>query len=187
MKPIITKEDIERKEKRNKIVIGIILILLMGLSTAGYAFYDNAGRTSPKVVYNNIKFVLNDDGYWHFTIQGKEFLTRYNAQETQNISASLTKTLSDYSGKPLYFDANSDRSFSSEIVMTLQDYASRIQYACLGNCEGDFPIKNCSTDNVIIITSKNQSKIWQNQNCVYIEGEGLKEADAFLFKLLGVK
>ena len=66
-----------------------------------------------------------------------------------------------------------------------------MQSACLSEekCEGDFPIKTCS-DNFIIIQENKTKEIKQTENCVYIGGEKeelVKLTDEFLYKIIGIK
>jgi hypothetical protein len=67
----------------------------------------------------------------------------------------------------------------------------RFQDACpeKTNCTEDWPTKDCS-NNFIIIKKANESKIYQNESCVFIEGreENLTQiTDEFLFKITGIE
>jgi len=74
-----------------------------------------------------------------------------------------------------------------------------VQSACLDEeadifnltsaCETNSPIKNCA-DNFIIIRESNETKIMQNENCVFIQGKKenlIKITDEFLFNVFGIR
>ena len=57
MRAIENKAEKEKKQKRNQIVIGGILIALMVLSTAGYATFNNSKTSeTTSFKYNGLKF-----------------------------------------------------------------------------------------------------------------------------------
>lgn len=185
----MTQDLKEKKDTRNKIIIGIILVGLMILSTAGYAFYNTDSESVKKIKYYDTEFVLGEDGLWHSTIQGYGFSTQYNPTEVENISINLNLNLDSYTNKPVYFSFESNPKGIDEIIRNLGTFVERSQLSCLDGekCEGDLPVKNC-TDNVIII-KEGTNKITQEDNCVYIFGnysEITKASDAFIFRILGI-
>jgi hypothetical protein len=193
MQKIISKEEKLKKEKRNQLIVGGILILLMLLSTIGYALTGrNEGSSSVKVNYKGINFVKSSD-YWVFSYNGNSFSTRYHPEETKNISFSNKLTLSDYTKKPLYFVSESGQP-NIEIARNLNNIILRIQPACLSSsdCSGNYPVKDCSQDNVIIVkkpVNNETGKIYQSEKCVFInvnEEEETRYADAFLFSILKI-
>jgi len=189
MRKILTQGEKEKKETRNKLIIGLVLVAIMVLSTVGYSFFSGSEDARAEMSYNGIKFVLNENNLWQFKIQNFEFLTSFNPQETENISAPVLKTISDFYGKPLFFVGSGEAK--QEIERNLGDFTSRVQEACIEekNCKEELPIKNCS-DNIIIIEEKEDVKISQEENCVFIFSpydEQVRAADAFIFKVLGVK
>ena len=196
MQKIITQEEKERKIKRNQLVIGIVLIGLMVLSSLSFAFINNTTNINEKIEYKGIKFVADGNGYWSFNIQGTDFLTKYNPKETEDISYLNYKNINEYSNKPLYLIGDNGEHFS-EISRNLNNIALRINNACL---EGDskctknninFPIKKCSSDNIIIIMNvEGIEKIYNKENCVFIEtnyANQVRYADRFLFSILGIQ
>jgi len=194
MQKIITKEEKLKKEKRNQLIVGGILILLMLLSTLGYALTGRSDtNSSVKVNYKGISFVKNSD-YWLFNYNGNDFSTSYHPEETKNISFSNKLTLTDYTKKPLYFISESGQP-NTEIARNLNNIILRFQPACLlsSDCSGNYPVKDCSQDNVIIIkrpVNNGTEKIYQSEKCVFItvnEQEETRYADAFLFSVLGIK
>jgi hypothetical protein len=193
MKKILTREQEAKKTKRNQLLIGLILVGLMLLSTAGYAFTNNEGDTTSnsKVDYKGITFVRNGD-YWDFSLNGQSYMTQYNPEEVKDINFFTNLSLSDYSNKPLYFATDSGQ-LEMELATNLKNSVLRLHSACISNdnCENNLPIKDCSVDNVIIIKEAiNQTEsIYQNEKCIFITAEYsnlTRYEDAFLFKVLKI-
>jgi len=193
----MTKEEIEKKETKNKLVIGIVLVIIMVLSTLGYAILSSEKEISrEKLEYNGIKFTQTEGGYWQFQAQGISFLTQYAPKDTENISSAIFIGPGNYAGKTLYFIGEEAPS-KSEIILNFNGrLVSRVQpgSVCLkaneDKCNNDTPVKDCSTDNIIIIEESNETKITQDENCVTIAApyqEQARAADAFIFKILGVQ
>jgi len=153
MRRIISKGEKNKKTKRNQWILGILLILLMAFSTLGYALGgrgDEGG--SNKIEYKGIEFIQDNSGYWNFVIQGQQFIILNNPEDISEINFLSILNLNSYSNKPLYF-VGDIREGASEISRNLAErFVLRIQQACLDedDCEGNFPIKNCSSDNIII-------------------------------------
>lgn len=188
MRTIETEEQKKKKKQRNQIIIGSIMVVIMLLSTAGYAFYSTENKTSTRINYNGIRFLLNENGLWSFSIGNYGYATRYNPEDTKNIT-SPSFDIRTYNGAPLFF-VSEDSVSENEILRNLQYFIPRAQPACLEgeSCEGNLPIKNC-TDNLIIIRAANETRISKQDNCAFIQGQGdelLKASDSFLFKILGV-
>jgi len=194
MKPIVTADMKEKKDSRNKLIIGVVLVGLMILSTAGYAFFSGGKEEGyKKAEYKGVRFVLKENGFWNFKLQEADFLAKYLPQETENITLPYLNTAAGYSGKPLYFiGAGPARQ---EIEINLWQIISRLpQDGCIKEygelCEEESPMKNCSEDNIIIIQEKEEIKVEQEENCVFIYApydEQTRAADAFIFKILGVR
>jgi len=193
MRKIINREQKDKKTKRKQLVVGLILIGVMIFGSLGYAFNGWDSENSEKINYNGISFVKDNSGYWDFNIQGSEFMTKYNPKETENLSFFSYTNINDYLNKPLYFVSEFNEP-NFEISRNLKDSVLRIQNACLSkdNCLGDFPIKNCSVDNIIIVREplENESEnIYSDENCVFITADAENQtlyADVFLFKVLGI-
>ncbi len=189
----LTKEQGERRVRRNQFIIGILLIGLMIFSTLGYALTGDDEKTEEKE-YGGIKFIQDSSGYWIFNIQNYEFMTKYNPQEVEDINFLNTITLQDYMNKPLYFVGEFQEPIY-ELSRNFNNFVLRFNNACLDeNCSMAYPVKNCSEDNVIIIQEidyeKDRENILIDENCVFIKANEVnqtKYADAYLFKLLGIK
>lgn len=190
---IQSKEEKEKKETRKKLIMGIILVVIMVLSTAGYAFFSSPETSQDKIEYNGITFTLNENGLWQFRTNNLDFATQYNPTETENISVPIFMTANSYSGGSLFFVGKG--AAKQEIAGNLLNLLSRIpQDACLegyeDKCGENDPVKKCLGDNVIVIREANDTKISQEDKCIFIEApysEQVKAADALIFKILGIK
>ncbi len=192
MKQIQTIEDKERKDRRNKIIIGIILVLVLVMSTAGFAFFSGERGTEknkPKIKqYNGIDFT-EINGQWIFILGGIEFITQHHPSETEDIKVPLVE-ITQYNGRPLYI-ASVESDGVNELARNMARFVERIQFACLEGmeCEGNLPIKNCES-NVIAIREANKTEIEKDGNCVFIyasANDTIRAADAFLFRVFGLR
>ncbi len=190
MKRLINKDQEDKKKKRNQGILSVALVIIMFFSVIGYGFVgkSDGGGTSTKLAYNGFEFI-KQDSVWGLDVEGVKFLFKYNPNEVEKISSKVND-LNTYSGKPLYIYSENNEA-TSEIYINLNQIAQRIQLACVGgeDCDENTPIKTCK-DNFIIIKEDNNSKIIQEDNCVFIIGpyENLTMiSDVFLFKTLGVE
>lgn len=189
IKSIESKEDIKKRQRKNQWIIGGILIFVMLGSTFGI-IVDSFGNNSSadKVKYNGYTF-LNENGLWTTTIGSSKFTFQYNPTQIERIQTKLNY-LTEYSGAPLYISSE-DYASEAEIYNNLGKIVQRFQEACLNetNCQQDLPIKDCS-NNFIIIKITNESKIYQDQKCVFIEGKQgniTQMTDEFLFWITGIE
>jgi hypothetical protein len=189
MRAIESKKDKEKKQRKNQLIIGGILILLMMGSTFGI-LVNSFGEDSnvEDVDYNGYKFTY-DNGFWKTTIGDYDFVFTYNPTQVEKIETEVNY-MNNYADYPIYISSE-DYVSEVEIYRNMGDIVERFQRACLSesNCEEDWPIKDCS-NNFIIIKIANESKIYQEENCVFIEGneENLTQmADEFLFWITGIE
>ncbi|MDP4039897.1 MAG: hypothetical protein Q8P57_04955 [Candidatus Pacearchaeota archaeon] len=179
MRRLKSPDEIEKSEKKKKLIVGIILIALLVFSTAGFALNGlsegNAGQENGEEPYY-------DGQYWIYPFGGQNYYFTYSIGETEMGDLNFTKSLSSYSGKNLYIDAENS-AVLTELANNLGRFAGRIQEACYGECERDLPEKTCE-ENMIIWRDSGMNKVTQNENCIFIEGD-LRIVDAFLYKVLG--
>ncbi len=198
MRNIISAEEKEKRKKKKNLIMGVGLILVMFLSVIGYSLSSWSGKSNSvdKIIYNDVEFV-RDAGFWNTDIGNYRYSFKYNPKELEEINKevkvnSLLRPLNAYSNQPLYIYSKNVEA-ATEIYRNLfyqNRIVLRIQDACLEGekCEENVPIKNC-TSNLIIIRESNNSEIKQQENCVFIEGknENLTEiSDSFLFKVIGI-
>ena len=183
----------ERKETRNKVIIGLVLVAVMVFGTIGFAFFSGSEEEKvEKVDYNGVEFILNENGLWQFETQNFGFLTSFNPKDTENISVPVFMTTGDYYRKPLFFLGQGRAR--QEIERGLRNFASRSQDACIGDyediCEKDAPIKTCSEENIMVFIETDDIEISQEDNCIFISSpheEQIRAANALLFKILGIR
>lgn len=191
MRKIITKKDKEKRDKRNILIIGIILMSILLFGTIGFAFGNSDNKeVYEKIEYNNINFIKNNYG-WNFIINENEFITQYNPLETKDIIVPIFFGIEQYKEQPLYLIGNYQLA-NSEIAKNIERFTLRVRAGCLDeNCSIDAPIKNCFEDNIISIREPNKEKerIYNEGKCIFIVAENqnqTKYVDAFLFKLLDI-
>lgn len=178
MRSLQTREEAEAKKKRNTLWMSIILIGIMVLSTAGY--FSLSGRKNSSSGNENIQQVGDE---W-IVKYGSSFLRMKNSPESvNNVSVLISNDLNSYYGKDVYI-ASKNSGAKYEIGQNLASYAGRMQEACYGTCEENLPEKNC-TENLIVFNDSAESKVYQEQNCVFIDGD-LSAVDAFLYKIFGI-
>ena len=189
MRKLKSKGSEAKKQKRNQITIGVILIFVMFGSVFGVivgSFGSKEGNS--KIEYNGFKFIKQSN-LWILQISDFDFTFKYNPNEVEKIDSEL-KYLNHYYDKPLYISSENNEA-TYEIASNLDQITLRMQNACLNetNCKEDLPLKTCE-DNFIIIEEKNQTSIIQEDNCVFIQGpkENLTMiSDEFLFHILGIR
>jgi len=193
MRKIKSASEIEISKTRNKRIIGVVLLLIMGFSVVGFAavFTGNGGNNSgDKKNYNGIEFSQDEYGLWVFSVYGGEFKTQSYPTETEEINFEGELNINELSGRTLYFSSDNNLAIS-EVIYNIGRFASRYQEACItdDNCENDLPVKTCE-DNFIIIKESNQTKAYKSKNCVFIEykeGEEILASDKYIFKILGIQ
>jgi len=184
MRKIKSKADIERENKRNQIIIGVVMILLLVGAPLGYSLFSGDGKISQSSIEENGTKFINTNGYWKTQKDNQEFYFTNLPSNSSEINRTGRYNINDYRDKILYF-VNGSQGVS-EILINMNRYILRGQGACLDeNCSDDLPVKNCS-DNLIIFTEGDTDKVYKNENCVYIEGEEVKGADAFLYEVLDI-
>ncbi len=202
VKGFVSKREREKRERKKRATIGIFLTGIMLFSVLGFAFQFGIGVGSEqeqppeqdRIVYNGVEFVYNN-GFW--TADG--FAFRNNPNEVPNIEPEgELKDAFSYEGSQLYIYSESSEA-RSEISVNLRPVTSELISACpeeddgtnIGGieCGEGTQTKTCS-DNFIIIKEDIESRIRQEDSCVFIEGpssELSKITDQFLFKILEIK
>ena len=149
------------------------------ISTAGYAFLSGSGYSQNG--QDSVDGVRYTGVNWIVTINGQEYQFANSPDSFANMSVGVASNLASYSGMPLYV-VSDNNAINSEIYNILGRYASRVQSACYGPCDKDLPEKDC-TENMIIWSDSAENRIYQEEKCVFIEGD-LRTVDAFLYKIL---
>jgi len=179
MKKIKNKEEIERRNRINKFILGVLMISLMLASSLGYAFFSSDGITEENIPEEiNGEFI---NGRWVYQFGDQQFAFLSFIGLAEKVSVDMEKTLVDYYSKQIYID--SERETFEEISLNLGSYTSRINEACYGPCEENLPEKQC--DSLLIVhRSSSENRVYQQDNCIFIEGD-IVAVDAFLYRILG--
>ena len=207
----ITSKSIERKKsKRNRLIVGGILVVVLLVITLGFAFQgghtgiSGGGDVSGAIedislIYNGLTFTFsNQHGRWLVSQKGFTLGFIHSPTETRRTLEATNFTFSNdsfnrfgsYQTKPLYISSENTGA-RDEVMVNLGQLTPRPpQEACIeeSGCPEDFPIKTCE-DNFIIIQESGDTSITQQQNCVFIEGREqdlIKLVDAFLLKVFEI-
>jgi hypothetical protein len=191
LKKIQTAEEKERKEKRTRTLMAILVTVILGASTAAYALMDT--QSSEKKSYNGFTFTMTQNGW-----QAKKmnFFTKYLPQDVENITIP-SFNLSYFSGN-IYLVAigSQEMSAATELLRTLQ--IEKVILSCTAKDENtafcsDLPIKSCddarSGNNVIIFESANETSVAYNNYCLTVKGESenlVKASDRIIFSLYNI-
>lgn len=192
MKKLLTKEEKEKKSRRNALLIGGVMIFLMLFSTAGYSIM-NSGKTNNinYLDYKGVKFIKSDDSYWRFTYNGLDYVTRNNPEEVANISIKINDIdYKDFSNQVIYTAGEPDDNI---LLGNLYQIIKRHSRACIDyNCTENAPIKDCSSDVIIVINEAKEDeeeRIYSDKKCIYITSSYTnlsKYIDALIYKIIGL-
>jgi flagellar basal body-associated protein FliL len=179
MRKIMGAEALEKKKKRNVLVMSIVILGVLVISTIGYAFLSGDKEENPGEGTGN-----NEGGPFTFESNGETFTLNNAPQNVSWISVNIDKTLKDYSQKAIYI-VSDDEQISREIAVNIGRFAERVQNACLGRCAKNLVERSCSENLIVYNSSATASRVYQDGECVFIEG-GMASADAFIYKIFGI-
>ena len=182
MRKIRTAEEIAKKQRLIKIIVGSVLIFLMVFSTAGFALNGLGGGSSSSSKSNDLEEVYFNGQYWVYTLEGQQFYFTNQIAHVSEIPLSTSVQLSDLFGKTIYLDSE-NQLVEEEIVNNLGRYIYGVQVACYGECELDLLERGCE-ENLIVFRKSEEKKVYQEEKCIFIEGD-LSSVDAFLYEILG--
>jgi len=194
IKKIESKKDLKKKVRRNQFILAGVLVLVLFGSVFGMVVssFGKDSSTTKELNFNGYLFKM-ENGLYTTKVGDSKFSFLENPKEVESLKkeVNLTKVLSDYAGENLYI-LSEDYSYFNEISQNLNPFVSRIQGACKEGekcIDENLPIKTCE-DNLIIIKESESDKIYEDKNCIYIEGKKedlLKLIDEFLLRIIGIK
>jgi hypothetical protein len=195
MKRIISETQRKKIQKRNQIIVGVILVGLMLLSTLGYSFMNNESSEEniKNVNYNGIEFVQKGE-FWIAQIADfSVYLSENPNIINKTIFLNISLNVNNYINQPIYLDTQNyiaERLININLGPQYNSIATRIQKACYNSkdCQGDYPIKDCQ-DNLIIIKESNISEVYSQNNCIFILGNQEEIEDLvnqFLLKIFNI-
>ncbi len=202
MRRIVSAREVEKRNQRNQVIVGVILVSLMLFSILGYAFQgrdsssDDSNNSENGIYeYNSYKF-LYQNGLWALDFLNSFLLFSYYPSSGQVLGfESLNKSYQNYENKTIYFYSENPEA-ETELKMNLILLTKNIQEICLEgkSCEdSNLPVKSCSAvgnDEIIVIQESTEQKLQQIGNCVIISGEQeslIRLTDEFLFRLFKIK
>lgn len=202
MRRIVSAREVEKRNQRNQVIVGVILVSLMLFSILGYAFQgrdsssdDSTNSENGIYEYNSYKF-LYQNGLWALDFLNSFLLFSYYPSSGQVLGfESLNKSYQDYENETIYFYSENPEA-ETELKMNLLLLTKNIQEICLEgkSCEdSSLPVKSCSiqqADEIIVIQESTEQKLQQIGNCVIISGQKeslIKLTDEFLFRLFKIK
>ncbi len=182
MRKIGSEREIAEKRKRNSLLIGAFILLILVLGTVGYGFLSNPNLNSGTAGadYEEGK-VTEINGRWEAIVNGQVYYFSNSIETIKNISVDESLNINDFSGVNLYIDAN-NTAIMNELYQNLRYYSLKISEGCYGSCDRDIPEKDCS-DNLIVWRDSIENRVYQEEKCIFIEGD-LRAVDAFLYKIL---
>jgi len=194
MKRLKTQVSRAKKQKRNQLIIGIVLVGVMMLSVFGIvanSFGDDS-EEEPLIFYNGLEF-FKQGSYWYAQIEDFNFIFSNNPNDLNGSYLKFNnslKLLNNYINKPLYLYSD-EPTLNNFINQNLSPFVERMQFACYEeeNCPENYPIKECD-ENFILIIEEEVPSLEQNGNCVFIKGsydDLPKVIDEFVLRILGVK
>lgn len=190
MRKIQTAQEIERKKKRNNLILAIIMILLIGVSSLGYAIMSREDKTNidNTAVYGGLKFEKSNTGYWVTEINAKIFYFNFLPQELENVSIIGNYSFENYYQQPAYI-INLNPAVNG-LMYALQDISLRVQEACIEGqtcLNPDLPVKTCE-ENLIVFRNANinVTKITKDKNCVFIDGNFFEGTDKLVYRMLNI-
>lgn len=212
MKQIETKEQKEKREHKQKLFIGLFVSFIMLFSSVGYMIGSHGNNSEEQneniKQYNNYTFTRIQQGWTtEISIEGNkiQLVSANFPGDLENISTNGKPFLSDFSGKNLYFVANSmaERQAASVFYSYFGDIANRMQFACPENeandsfcVEQNLPIKSCNdvSKSTAIISieedvNSTAASISSQKGCLTIRGNstGLRmAAEKSVFLIFGI-
>lgn len=187
MRGILSKEQeksVEEKKKRNVKILGIFLLLILAISSIGYAFLssDQTQVQTPDIAEGEL---IEQNGKWMTNIGGQFLSFTTSPESVANITDTSTKGISDYFQQTVYY-VDAENALYYELSQNLVFYTSTIQPACYGPCDLNVPEKTCADNLIIWNRTSLENKVYQVENCVFIEGD-VRAVNAFLYRLFGLK
>ena len=151
----------------------------MVISTLGFAFisYEESKQN------NQNPDSGKDTGAAFVDARGQKIYLTSSLNSIKNVSVKTSFSINNYAEKRVYIDSESDNIYY-ELASIIGRYAAKVQKGCFGSCEKNLPEKNC-TDFMIVWNKKDENRAYQEDNCVFIEGD-IRAVDAFIYKLFEI-
>lgn len=169
MRRLASIADVERTRRRNNIILGVTMIVLMLGSSLGYSLMSADGGSDNSVSEMGFDFV-RDGGMWKMIVDGEIFGFRYLPSEVSDVEVNLSVDLGMYSGQPLYF-VNPGEGLN-DILANLDRYILRYQEACFRQDSVESVVDGGWSDDLVNLTDSNENvSLEVNESEVVCEGD----------------
>jgi len=188
LRPLETKSVREKRERKNKIILSIIIAAIMILSVVGFT-----------IEFSRQGIEKQGDFYEHkVKLGGQEVTVRtmYLANETSEVKSSFMPYIDYFANNRFYYYADASLKESSLRLLQYISYFSFLNEACVNESIGNYtcyneelPVKDCKS-NLIIFEQSNETSIAKQDSCIFIKGNRTeidKAIDRFIYDLFGIK
>ena len=194
-----TLKEKEEKDNRTKRIFSLVVVIILALSTAGFALLSSSGRQNEGNVYYNFEFSPTNEG-WQTIVGDYYILTQYLPQEVDYINHSGMLDKEDFQGV-VYFVTKTEAENQAAEELSKLIIAAKKDYACLPENQGEAEclnksIKSCEDatriQKIVIFNeteSKENASITYENNCLEIKGKSeelIRAADKAIFLLFGI-
>jgi len=186
---IQTASEKEAKERKARIWMTVIVVVILGASTAAYALMET--QSSEKAKYKELTFTRTEGGW---RAKDMNFYATYLPQDVENITVSGNLNLDDFSGTA-YINAfgAADINVANELIRTMPLEKAVLSCAPENENESfcsDLPIKSCSDASegnpIISFEYSNETSVSYDDFCLVISTDkenSLKAADRAIYGL----
>lgn len=172
MRKVSSSEQALEKKQRNAKILSVFMLFVLVLGTIGYAFVSKIGSPNTEIQNPNV---------WQITRDDKTFYLSNSKESVESIPVTISKTIGDFTNQEVYL-VSKNSAVAFEITSAISQVATFIRPACYDSCDANLPEKDCTT-NLIVWRDSLEKKVYQEDNCIFIEGT-LESADAFLYSIL---
>lgn len=185
MRPIETRAQREARERKNKIVLGLIIVIIMVFSTVGYVLWQRQPTEQEQEnlrKYNNHTFIRTENGWQTEAIPNYTSVYLPDDLENITIESESKPSISVFKNKVLFIVANDNKEQQAAYSLgtALSQFVERMQLACSEQeSESDFclennlPIKSCEDANaqtaIIVIEKQEVEEIDESEKAEEIK------------------
>ena len=194
-----TAKEKEERDNRTKRIFSLVVVIILALSTAGFALLSSSGRQNGGNAYYDFEFSPTSEG-WQTSVGGYYIITQYLPQDVEYINHSGILNKDDFQGI-VYFVTSTESEIQTAKELSRLITAVKKDYACLPEnqeneeCQNK-SIKSCEDatriQKIIIFNeteSKGNASVVYENNCLSIQGnseELIRATDKAIFLLFGV-
>ena len=184
----MSEKEKEKKQQKLRWLVGILMAGLMLLATLGYfaaEFFQGGFQDSTfqeQVIDGRTYLDFGDS--WGHTFGTRTYYFFNLPNQIGNIFQGNVE-FSDYNNRPLYLV--NEKPEADFVLSNLAGYYRSVEKACLEDCPENFQIVDCS-ENVIVFQedSFENTRVEQQENCLFIYGDFERGIDAISYSLLNI-